>query len=164
MAVTVDIGTPYYIHPPDKADVGLRLSLWARHLAYGENVVCSGPLYESMKVEGATIRLHFQPDTIGDGLVIGSSPWKDPKATTLPSTTDLENFMIAGDDHKWAPAQAIIDGNTVVVSSASVPNPVAVRYAWAQSPRINFYNKNGLPASPFRTDDWDPKSSVDPAK
>ena len=164
MAVTLDIGTPYYIHPPDKADVGLRLSLLARHIAYGENVVCSGPLYDSMKAENAGIRISFRPDTIGDGLVIGSSPWKDPKAKTVPSTTELQGFLIAGDDRKWANAQATIDGNTVVVSSARVPNPTAVRYAWAQSPLANLYNKNGLPASPFRTDDWDPKSSIDPAK
>ena len=137
MAVTLDIGTPYYIHPPDKADVGLRLSLLARHIGYGENVVCSGPLYASMKVEGATIRISFRPDTIGGGLVIGSSPWKDPKATTIPSTTELQGFMIAGDDQKWVEAQATIDRDTVVVSSAQVPNPMAVRYAWAQSPLAN---------------------------
>jgi sialate O-acetylesterase len=164
MAVTIDIGTPYFIHPPDKADVGLRLSLLARHVAYGENVVCFGPLYDSTKVEGATIRVSFRPDTIGDGLVIGSSPWKDPKATTVPSTTELQGFLIAGEDQKWVDAQAKIDGNTVVVSNAQVPNPTAVRYAWAQSPLANLYNKNGLPASPFRTDDWNPKSSLDPAK
>jgi sialate O-acetylesterase len=164
MAVTLDIGTPYYIHPPDKADVGLRLALLARHIAYGENLVCSGPLYDSMKVEGASIRISFRPDTIGGGLVIGSSPWKDPKAKTIPSSTELEGFMIAGDDRKWIDAQATIDGDTVVVSSAQVPNPTAVRYAWAQSPLANLYNKNGLPGSPFRTDDWNPKSSIDPAK
>jgi sialate O-acetylesterase len=164
MAVTIDIGTPYYIHPPDKADVGSRLSLLARHIAYGENVVCFGPLYDSMKAEGASIRISFRPDTIGDGLVIGSSPWKDPKAKTTPSTTELQGFMIAGDDRRWVDAQAAIDGNTVVVSNAQVSNPTAVRYAWAQSPTANLYNKNGLPASPFRTDDWDPKSAIDPAK
>ena len=164
MAVSLDIGTPYYIHPPDKADVGLRLSLLARHIAYGENIVCSGPLYRSMKVEGINIRLSFQPDTIGGGLVIGSSPWKDPKAKTVPSTTDLQGFMIAGNDRKWVDAQATIAEDTVVVSSAQVPNPAAVRYAWAQSPLANLYNKDGLPAAPFRTDSWDPKSSIDPAK
>ncbi len=164
MAVTVDIGTPYYIHPPDKADVGLRLSLLARHIAYGENVVCSGPLYASMKVEGANIRISFRPDTIGGGLVIGSSPWKDPKAKIILSTTELQGFLLAGDDRKWVDAQATIDGNTVLVSSAQAPNPTAVRYAWAQSPLANLYNKNGLPASPFRTDQWNPKSSSDPAK
>ncbi len=164
MAVTFDIGTPYFIHPPDKMDVGLRLSLLARHVAYGENVVCSGPLYAAMKVEGANIRLSFRPDTIGGGLVIGSSPWKDPKATTIPSTTELQGFLIAGEDRKWVTAQATIAGDAVVVSSAQVPNPAAVRYAWAQSPLANLYNRNGLPASPFRTDDWNPKSSTDPVK
>jgi len=87
--------------------------------------------------------------------VIGSSPWKDPKAKTFPSTTELQGFM---------GAQTTIDGNTVVVSSERVPNPIAVRYAWAQSPLANLYNKHGLPGSPFRTDDWNPKSSIDPAK
>jgi sialate O-acetylesterase len=164
MAVTIDIGTPYFIHPPDKADVGQRLSLLARHIAYGEDVVCSGPLYTSMKVESAKIRISFRPDTIGDGLVIGRSPWKDPKAKTTPSTTELQGFLIAGNDRKWVDAQAAIDRNTVVVSSERVPNPKAVRYAWAQSPLANLYNKAGLPASPFRTDDWNPKSSIDPAK
>jgi sialate O-acetylesterase len=117
-----------------------------------------------MKVERASIRIGFRPDTIGGGLVIGSSPWKDPKAKTIPSTTDLEGFMIAGDNQQWVDAQATIDRDTVVVSSAQVPNPKAVRYAWSQSPLANLYNKNGLPASPFRTDDWNPKSSIDPAK
>jgi sialate O-acetylesterase len=96
--------------------------------------------------------------------VIGSSPWKDPKAKTFPSTTELQGFMIAGQDRKWVGAQTTIDGNTVVVSSERVPNPIAVRYAWAQSPLANLYNKHGLPGSPFRTDDWNPKSSIDPAK
>ena len=164
MAVTIDIGTPYYIHPPDKADVGLRLSLLARRIAYGENVVCSGPLYASMKAEGANIRISFRLDTIGGGLVIDRSPWQDPKAKTVPSITELQGFMIAGDDQKWVEAQATIDGATVVVSSAQVQNPTAVRYAWAQSPLANLYNKNGLPGSPFRTDDWNAKSSIDPAK
>ena len=164
MAVTIDIGTPYYIHPPDKADVGLRLSLLARHIAYGETVVSSGPLYASMKAEGAGIRISFQQDTIGSGLTIGSSPWKDPKATTFPSTTDLQGFLIAGDDQKWVEAKGTIDGNSVVVSSPQVASPTAVRYAWAQSPVANLYNKDGLPASPFRTDEWDPKSSTDPVK
>ena len=164
MAVTIDIGTPYYIHPPDKADVGLRLSLLARHVAYAENVVCSGPLYASMQVEGARLRVRFRPETVGGGLAIGRSPWKDPKATTIPSTTELQGFLIAGPDRKWVEAQTAIEGNTVVVASAQVPNPAAVRYAWAQSPLANLYNKDGLPGSPFRTDDWDPRSSTDPAK
>ncbi len=76
----------------------------------------------------------------------------------------MQGFLIAGDDRKWVDAQAIIDGDTVVVSSAQVPNPIAVRYEWAQSPLANLYNKNGLLGSPFRTDDWKPKSSVNPAK
>jgi sialate O-acetylesterase len=151
-------------NPPDKADVGLRLSLLARHIAYGENVVCSRPLYASMKVEEGTIRISFQPDTIGSGLIIGSSPWKDPEATKRPSTMVLQGLMIAGDDRKWVAAQAAIDGNTVLVSSPQVNAPAAVRYAWTQSPVANLYNEEGLSPSPFRTDAWDPKSSIDPAK
>jgi sialate O-acetylesterase len=72
--------------------------------------------------------------------------------------------MIAGDDQKWGDAQAKIEGNTIVVSNAQVRRPTAVRYAWAQSPLSNLYKKNGLPGSPFRTDDWNPKSAIDPAK
>ncbi len=152
MAVIIDIGTAGNIHPPDKKDVGLRLSLAARHVAYGEKLVYTGPMYDSMKADGDKIRISFKDDSVGGGLVIGTAPWTDPKDTPV-SKTDLQGFSIAGADKKWVDAGAKIDGNTVVVSSSEVPNPVAVRYAWKDDPRCNLYNKEGLPASPFRTDD-----------
>jgi sialate O-acetylesterase len=153
MASAVDIGDPTFIHPQDKLDVGLRLALAARHIAYGQNIVFSGPIYDSMKVEGGAIRISFTQ--AGGGLVVGHAPWIPVSVQKNPvSTTELESFTIAGADKKWVPAQARIDGNSVVVSSADVTQPVAVRYGWANAPRCNLYNKEMLPASPFRTDDW----------
>jgi sialate O-acetylesterase len=153
MAVTIDIGAAHNIHPTDKADVGDRLSLLARHIAYGEDVVCTGPLYNSMAAGGDKIRISFKPESLGGGLVIGKSPWIDPKAAPA-STTKLVGFTIAGEDQQWVEARATIDGETVVVSSPRVSKPIAVRYAWGDSPACNLYNKGGLPASPFRTDTW----------
>jgi len=138
MAVTIDIGEADNIHPQNKQDVGKRLGLAARHVAYGETLVYSGPIYRSMRVERNTIRLRF--DHVGSGLVA-----KDGALT---------GFAIAGTDKKFVWADARIDGDTVVVSSSKVLNPVAVRYAWAINPVCNLYNKEGLPASPFRTDSW----------
>jgi sialate O-acetylesterase len=152
LAVAIDIGDPGGpIHPIDKLDVGLRLARAAEHVAYGENNVYSGPIYDSMKVEGGTIRLSFTQ--VGSGLVIGSAPWVAPDQKPLPADK-LRGFAIAGADKKWFAGDATIDGDTVVVSSSQVPQPVAVRYAWANAPKCNLYNKEGLPASPFRTDDW----------
>ncbi len=150
MAVAIDIGA-VGIHPPDKFDVGARLALAARHVAYGENLVYTGPIYDSMRTEGGGIRISFKADSIGGGLIIGSAPWIDPKAVPV-SKTELQGFAIAGEDKVWVWADAKIDGNTVVVSSPRVANPVAVRYAWADNPPCNLYNKEGLPAAPFRTD------------
>ena len=112
-----------------------------------------GPIYETTKTEADGLRVSFRADTVGGGLTIGAAPWTDPKAAPV-SKTELEGFLIAGEDKKWVPAQAKIERNTVLVTSAQVPKPVAVRYAWANNPRCNLYNKEGLPASPFRTDDW----------
>jgi len=139
MAVAIDIGEANDIHPRNKQDVGYRLGLAARTIAYGSDVVYSGPIYESMIVEDDKVRLRFKH--IGSGLVTRDS---EP----------LKGFAIAGPDHKFAWADAKIDNNTVVVWSEQVPNPIAVRYAWADNPDCNLYNKAGLPASPFRTDDW----------
>ncbi len=116
MAVTIDVGEGGNLHPLDKADVGYRLSLLARHVAYGEKLVDMGPLYDAMKVEGSAIRVSFKPDSVGGGLVIGKSPRIDTKAAPV-STTDLKSFKIAGEDKNWVDAQARIDGSTVVVSS-----------------------------------------------
>jgi sialate O-acetylesterase len=139
MAVIIDIGDANNIHPKDKQDVGKRLALWALGKTYEQKVVCSGPIYRSMKIEGDRIVLQF--DYVGGGLV------------AVPNEP-LKGFAIAGADRKFVWADAKIEGDTVVVSSKEVSQPVAVRYAWADNPTCNLYNKEGLPASPFRTDDW----------
>ena len=142
MAVTIDIGDGSDIHPKNKQAVGYRLALAAEAIAYGRDVIYSGPIYESMTVEGDKIRLHFK-DVYGG---LEAKNWPAPNVT---------GFEIAGDDHKFVGAQAKIDGDTILVSSRKVEHPVAVRYAWAMNPWCNLYNRVGLPASPFRTDDWE---------
>jgi sialate O-acetylesterase len=138
MAVTIDIGDYHRIHPQNKQEVGRRLALIALAKNYGENIPYSGPVYQSQKIEGNKIVLSFSH--INGGLVA--------KGDTL------KGFTIAGADKVFHPAVAIISGDKVVVSSADVANPVAVRYAWANFPTCNLYNGTGLPASPFKTDDW----------
>jgi sialate O-acetylesterase len=137
MAVTIDNGDSLDIHPRNKELVGKRLSLWALHNEYGKkDLVVSGPLYKSTKVEGNKMRISFD---FNKGLTAKES--------------DLREFSIAGEDQNFVPAKAKIEGNTVVVWSDEVPNPMYVRYAWADNPEgANLYNKEGLPASPFRTD------------
>jgi sialate O-acetylesterase len=138
MAVAIDAGEWNDIHPLDKATVGQRLALAARREAYGDNVVASGPLYQSLKVNGNKATLTFS--NVGGGLVA-----KDGG--------ELKHFAVAGPDQQFVWAQARIEGDKVVVWSEQVPNPVAVRYAWADNPQgANLYNRAGLPASPFRTD------------
>lgn len=139
MAVTIDAGEWNDIHPLNKKAVGDRLALAARKLAYGEkDLVSSGPLFRSASVEGDKIRIHFS-DT-GSGLVA-----KDDDT--------LHYFAIAGADKKFVWAKAKIENNTVVVWNEHVQNPLYVRYAWADNPDgANLYNKEGLPAGPFRTD------------
>jgi sialate O-acetylesterase len=152
MATTIDVGDPNNVHPADKLDVGHRLALLARKMVYGENLVACGPLLKDFKIEsGGKVRLRFSET--GGGLAIGRQPWCGPNVKPYPQDK-LIGFYIAGADRKWVEADASIDGDSVVVSSAQVPDPVAVRYGWANSPRCNLYNKEGLPASPFRTDDW----------
>jgi sialate O-acetylesterase len=150
MAVAIDLGMATSIHPLDKMDVGHRLALVARRVAYGQEVLDSGPVFESMKIDGTKAHLTFTHAS--DGLIIGTSPWIEPGAP--PVSTELRGFAIAGADKNWVWAAAKLEGNEVVVSSDQVPNPVAVRYAWAMNPECNLYNKAGLPACPFRTDDW----------
>ncbi len=141
MAVAIDIGNEHDIHPINKQDVALRLAAAAFHVAYQENVEPGGPAYRSMKIEGNQIRLSF--DQVGYGL------WaKDPYGY-------LKGFAIAGVNQKFVWAKAWIEGNEVVVSASEVPNPVAVRYNWGNTPDGNLYSQDGLPAVPFRTDDWD---------
>lgn len=141
MAVTIDIGEADDIHPRNKQEVGRRLGLAARKIAYGEDIVYSGPMYKSMTIEGDKIRLAL--DHVGSGLKI-----KDKYGY-------LKGFAIAGEDKQFKWAKAYLDGNTVVVYNKEIKDPVAVRYAWGTNPDdANLYNEEGLPASPFRTDDW----------
>lgn len=138
MAVITDVGDEKDIHPRKKEPVGSRLALAALAIANREKLVYSGPTYESMKIDGDRAVLKFR--NVGGGLVA-----KDGALT---------GFTIAGADRKWVSAKAEIRGDRIVVSSPQVPHPVAVRYGWANYPVINLYNKEGLPASPFRTDDF----------
>jgi sialate O-acetylesterase len=141
MAVTTDIGNPTDIHPKNKQDVGKRLAAIALHNVYGKNIVSSGPLYQGMKVSGNQLILTFT--NTGNGLIAKGDDGK------------LSGFEVAGQDKIFYPATAKIVGNTVVVSSASVIHPVAVRFGWADDAGAdNLFNKEGFPASPFRTDNW----------
>jgi sialate O-acetylesterase len=152
MAVIIDIGEAGDIHPRNKQDVGSRLAQWALHQTYGKkDIVPSGPLYKSHKVEGHAIRVSF--DDVGGGLMVGTKNGLEP--TEEIKGGELARFAIAGADKKWHWAEATIDGKDVVVKSPDVSSPVAVRYAFSMNPTgANLYNKEGLPASPFRTDDW----------
>ncbi len=141
MATAVDIGEAMDIHPKNKQEVGRRLALAARTVAYGEKLVSSGPVYREMSAEGAAIRIRFD---------LGGS-----SGLTMRGGGGLVRFLIAGEDRKFVPADARLEGNEVVVSSPSVPKPAAVRYAWADNPEgVNFFNREGLPVLPFRTDGW----------
>ena len=152
MAVIIDIGETEDIHPKDKFDVGERLSLWALHNDYGQkDLVFSGPLFKSMKIEDNKARISF--DYVGSGLMVGKKQGRTP--TVEDKDGKLTRFAIAGEDRKWYWADAVIDGDTVVVSSPDVLKPVAVRYAFSMNPTgCNLYNKEGLPASPFHTETW----------
>jgi sialate O-acetylesterase len=150
--VITDIGAANDIHPRNKQDVGWRLAQWALHQTYGKkNLVPAGPLYKSQKIEGNTIRLSF--NHVGKGLMVGKKTGLEPTAEVKGD--QLAHFAIAGTDKKWFWAEATIDGETVVVKSSDVPKPVAVRYGYTMNPaKANLYNKEGIPASPFRTDGW----------
>jgi sialate O-acetylesterase len=153
MAVIIDIGEARDIHPKNKFDVGRRLALWALAKDYDKkDLVHSGPIYKSMKVEDGKVRLAF--DHVGGGLMAAKKA--DPRSIDAPQPVEkLSGFAIAGEDKKWFWADAIIDGDAVVVSSAEVKQPVAVRYAFSMHPdKASLYNKENLPASPFRTDSW----------
>ena len=139
LAVTYDSGELNDIHPLDKKTVAQRLFLCARKLVYGEKVTSSGPVYKSMKTDGDKIIITFTET--GKGLAVRGDK--------------LKHFAIAGEDRRFIWADAVIKGNTVIVSSKEVKNPVAVRYAWSDNPEdANLCNKEGLLASPFRTDNW----------
>jgi sialate O-acetylesterase len=150
MAVTIDIGSADDIHPPDKYDVGLRLARHALANDYGQSLDPSGPLFAGCVREGAAMRVRF--DHAAEGLMVGSKRGRDP---VLAATTDApRGFAIAGADRRWHHARARIDGSTVIVHSDAVPEPVAVRYAYRGNPEADLYDRDGLPASPFRSDDW----------
>lgn len=138
MALAIDVGTYDDIHPRNKKPVGERLALVARSVAYKEKLVFSGPMYEAMKMQDNKIALQFKH--VGGGLEAKGG--------------ELKGFLIAGEDKLWHKAKAEIKGAQVIVTSTDVAKPVAVRYAWAKYPTCNLYNKEGLPAVPFRTDDW----------
>lgn len=149
IAVIIDVGDATNIHPTDKQTVGARLALQARKIAYGEkDLVADGPTFKSMKLEGEKVRVTF--DNVGGGLEARQRTDVPPFDGPVP----LRGFAIAGEDHKFVWAEARIDGGDVIVTSSEVAKPVAVRYGWADNPDCNLYNKEGLPASPFRTDDW----------
>jgi len=133
MAVTIDIGNPDDVHPLNKRDVGARLALIARATVYGESVEYSGPLFRQLTREEGALRVWFD----------------HAKSGMEAHGPSLTGFEVAGRDGKYYPAQARIDGETIVVSSADVGDPVAVRYGWANSPECNLFNREGLPASPF---------------
>lgn len=139
LAVTIDLGEWNDIHPLNKYDVGKRLALQARKLVYGEKkIIASGPLFKSVKKEGNKLIIDFSD--IGTGLEIKNG-------------NELKEFAIAGNDGKFVWAKAVIEGDKVIVSSDLVPNPVKVRYAWADNPdTANLYNKENLPASPFEAE------------
>ncbi len=138
MAVTADVGLGHDVHYPNKQEVGRRLGLLALSGTYGRNVVCNGPRYESYTIEDNRIAIKFS--NADGGLVQRGER--------------LTEFAIAGTDHKYRNANARIEGDRVVVWSDDVEYPVAVRYAWQDNPEITLYNGVGLPAAPFRTDDW----------
>ena len=142
MVITIDIGEKDNIHPTNKQDVGKRLALMALSKTYGKDVIASGPVYKSMHTDGREIIVRFEH--VGSGLIA-----KDGES--------LKTFAIAGKDRKFVWADARIVGDSVGVMSDEIDEPVALRYAWADNPEgCNLYNKEGLPASPFRTDAWEP--------
>ena len=138
MAVITDVGEENDIHPKKKEPVGARLALAARVIAYGEDIVGNGPEYIGNSVKGDRVTLRFK--NVGQGLVARDGP--------------LKGFTIAGEDRKFTNAEAEIEGDAVVVHSDKVEKPVAVRFGWANYPVVNLWNKEGLPATPFRTDDF----------
>jgi sialate O-acetylesterase len=139
MSVNIDLGEAGDVHPREKREVGARLARYALGSIYGMEQVYSGPVYESMRIDGARVRLRF--NQMGSGL-------------TARDGDKLRGFAIAGADKKFVWADAAVEGGEVIVSSPAVPKPVAVRYAWADNPDANLANREGLLASPFRTDDW----------
>jgi sialate O-acetylesterase len=145
MAVTIDIGNPGNVHPADKQDVGARLALAAEAMAYGKKLEFSGPLFREVSVEGPTLRVWFEHT--GGGLKVHGD--------------SLTGFEIAGADRRFVAAQAKVDGETVVLSAEGVTTPQIVRYGWANAPTLNLFNAEGLPASPFTSEERIPLVAKD---
>lgn len=144
MAVAIDIGLPDDLHPTNMQDAGLRLALLAEKIAYGRDVVASGPTCERVVAEGGKLSLQFSD--LGGGLLARGGG-------------ELKGFEVAGADKKFVPAVAVLAGDSVVAHSASVPEPTAVRYAWAANPDCNLFNRAGLPAAPFQCETASPGAS-----
>ena len=139
MTVNIDIGDPQEIHAKNKQEIGRRLSLWALAEVYQHHEIAwSGPLFTAFEKKGCNLIIRFAHT---DGGLVAK-------------TMELRGFMIAGEDREWRPATARIDGDKVIVTNPDITDPVAVRYAWENNPTCTLYNAAGLPASPFRTDDW----------
>jgi sialate O-acetylesterase len=139
-AVTIDTSADGNLHPSEKQPVGHRLALIAENKVYGKaDVVSSGPVFDSLKADGDKLKITFK-ETHGGLEAKGDA---------------LVGFYVAGEDKKFVPADATIDGDSVILHSDEVKSPVAARYAWSQNPKCNLFNKADLPAGPFRTDDWD---------
>jgi sialate O-acetylesterase len=151
MATAVDIGDEKDIHPKNKFEVARRLALLAQNRVYHQQVIDQGPTFDSMTIDQGRIRIRFK--YVGGGLVIASPPIL-PGTPPNPAPVEVTGFEIAGEDQKWMPARAVIDGDSVVVQSDSVTAPMAVRYAWSDCPSCSLYSRDGLPAYPFRTDSW----------
>jgi sialate O-acetylesterase len=139
LVVTIDLGIEKDVHYPNKRPAGERFATAARGIAYGEKIEYSGPIFDTVKLDGAKAVVSFKH--VGGGLVAKGGD-------------KLQGFLLCGDDKKWVRAEAAIEGETVVVKSDKVPAPKFVRYAWERNPVCNLYNKEGLPASPFRSDDF----------
>jgi sialate O-acetylesterase len=136
LACTIDIGEPDDIHPSNKLDVGLRLAMEALHVAYGHDDVERSPTYRSHAVHGHEVKVQFE------------------RGDTLEPIDSVSGFSLAGEDQKFYPAEARVEGNAVVVRSEAVTTPVAVRYGWRGFPDCNLRTRSGLPVLPFRSDDW----------
>ncbi len=166
MAVLIDIGEEDDIHFRNKKDAGERLGAVALAKTYGQDIAYSSPVYQSLTIEGDKVRIHFSHSD--KGLVAKTLPATYQPKSSLPATkplilnsadSELQGFAVCGEDRHWKWAKAKIEGDTVVVQSAEIPAPKFIRYAWADNPTCNLYNGAGLPAVPFRTDDF-PESTV----
>jgi sialate O-acetylesterase len=161
-AITLDLGEEADIHFRNKKTVGQRLARIALAKTYGYPVPYSGPVYDSSRVDGFSIRIRFQH--VEDGLKATTIPTAYKRTSTMTTSvplvrnspkSQLEGFQICGADHKWVWADAHIDKSTVLVSAPGISKPLAVRYAWGNNPTVNLYNSIDLPAAPFRTDDFE---------